>query len=80
MVGYALGYKNDKTLKQQIVKLKGTIKKQNDSKQLKELTVKELQERKDWDFRSKLSELTGVPPIYPDAPQNEDLASMEHMF
>lgn len=81
VVGYQLGYKNDRTLKQQISKLKYTIKSQNDSAQLKELTVKELQERKDWDFRSKLAEITGQPVTAPDDRIiNDDPASMDKVF
>lgn len=79
-VGYALGYKNDRTLKQQISKLKTTVKRQNESKQLREMTVAELKQRDDWDFRARLAELTNVPPITPDSPQNNDPASMERMF
>lgn len=79
-VGYALGFKNDRSLKQQITKLKGTIKKQNESKQLRELTTQELKARDDWDFRSKLAEITGVPVVQPDSPVNDDPASMDRTF
>lgn len=79
-IGYQLGFKNDRTLKQQISKLKTTIKSQNDSAQLKELTAKELQERKDWDFRSKLAEITGAPVVQPDSPINDDMQSMDKVF
>lgn len=79
--GYSAGYKADRTLKQQISKLKGTIKKQQQSAQLAELTAQELQERQDWDMRSKLAELTGNPVTAQfDKPVNDDLASMEHTF
>lgn len=79
-IGYALGYKNDRTLKQQIGKLKGTIKKQNESKQLRELTVNELKTRDDWEFRSKLAELTNVPVVQPDQEVNGDPNAMSNMF
>lgn len=79
-IGYQIGFKNDRTLKQQISKLKTTIKKQNESAQLRELTTKELQERNDFDFRSKLASLTGVPIVQPDSPVNDDPQSMEHTF
>lgn len=79
-VGYALGYKNDRSLKQQITKLKGTIKQQNESKQLRELTTVELKQRDDWDFRSKLAELTGIPSITPDAPTDTDPNSIGNTF
>lgn len=79
-IGYALGFKNDRSLKQQISKLKTTIKKQNESAQLNELTVKELQQRKDWDFRSKLAEITNVPVTMQDIQVNDDPASMNRMF
>lgn len=80
-IGYSMGHKADHTLKQQISKLKTTIKKQNESKQLRELTVQELQQRKDWDFRSKLSELTGAPVTTPDTQvENGDPNAMSNMF
>lgn len=79
-IGYSMGHKADHTLKQQISKLKTTIKSQNESAQLKELTAKELQERKDWDFRSRLAEITGAPVIQPDSPVNDDPQSMERTF
>lgn len=79
-IGYALGFKNDRTLKQQISKLKGTIKRQSESKQLRELTISELKEREDWDFRDKLAQLTGVQPTTPDAPTDDDPQSIGRTF
>lgn len=80
MIGYPLGHKNDRTLKQQISKLKDTVKSQNKSTQLKELTTEELKQRNDWDFRSKLAEITGNDITNPDAKGNDDPASMENTF
>ncbi len=81
-IGYMIGYRNDRSLKQQISKLKTTIKKQNESKQLNELTKRELAERDNWDMRVKLAELTGFPATHTslDTPVNDDPASMERMF
>lgn len=79
-VGYLLGYKNEKTLKQQVHHLRQVVKKNNKSAQLKELTLAELQERNDWDFRSKLAEVTGqsVTNLNPEA--DEDMQSMRNVF
>lgn len=79
-IGYSLGYKNDRTLKQQITKLKGTIKQQNKSAQLRELTTSELKQRDDWDFRSKMAELMNQPVTTPDVERSDDLHDMSHMF
>lgn len=79
-VGYQLGYKNDRTLKQQISKLKGTIKRQNESKQLRELTTAELKQRDDWDFRSKMAELMGQPVTAGETERSEDPNAMSNMF
>lgn len=78
--GYQAGYKSEKTLRQQIGKLKTTIKKQNESKQLRELTTQELQSRDDYDFRSRMAEITGVPLVQPDTPINDDPASIDRTF
>jgi hypothetical protein len=79
-IGYALGYKNEKTLKQQVAKLRGVVKSHNKSAQLRELTMTELKQRDDWDFRNKLAELTGVPPITPDQERNVDPNSISNTF
>lgn len=79
-VGYQLGYKNDRTLKQQISKLKGTIKRQNESKQLRELTTAELKQRDDWDFRSKMAELMGQPVTAGGTQIDDDPNSLENTF
>jgi hypothetical protein len=80
-IGYALGYKNDRTLKQQIGKLKATVRRQNKSAQLHELTQTELHDRDNWDMRKKLAELTNLPPTTAyDKPVNSDPNSMENMF
>lgn len=79
-IGYALGYKNDKTLKQQIYTLRKTVKKNNRSAQLKQLTVAELKERDDWDFRSKLAEVSGADVTTPDSEVDDDPNSMENQF
>lgn len=79
-VGYALGYKNDRTLKQQIFKLKTTIKKNNKSAQLKELTEAELRQRSDWDMRVKLAEITGQSITSPDQAVDDDSQSMRNVF
>lgn len=80
MFGYQAGYKSEKTLKQQISKLKSTIKRQNESKQLRELTTAELKGREDWDFRSKMAELMGQPVTTGDTIVNDDPASIERTF
>lgn len=79
-IGYSLGFKNEATLKQQVSKLRKTVKKHNKSAQLRELTTAELKARDDWEFRSKLAELMGVPPITPDVAVNEDPQSIERTF
>lgn len=79
-VGYALGYKNDRTLKQQIFKLKTTIKKNSKSAQLKELSIAELKERDDWDFRDRLAQVTGQSVLAPDQERNDDPNAMSNMF
>lgn len=79
-IGYSLGFKNEATLKQQVSKLKRTVKKHNKSAQLRELTTAELKARDDWDFRSRLAEVTGVPLVQPDSTVNDDPQSMEHTF
>lgn len=79
-IGYSMGNKNDKTLKQQIGRLKQTVKSQNKSAQLKELTTEELKLRDDWDFRSKMAEITGQDPTTPDTRVDNDPNSMENMF
>ncbi len=78
-IGYALGYKNDKTLKQQIYHLKQTVRKNNKSAQLKELTIAELKERDDWDFRTKLAEVTGQS-VTDNLPITDDPNSMKNTF
>lgn len=78
-VGYALGYKNDKTLKQQISTLKSKLKTSNESAQLKELTITELQARDNWDFKSRLAEITNVP-VTTITPNEDDPQSMENTF
>lgn len=80
MFGYQAGYKNDKSLKQQIGKLQDTVKTQHKSAQLKELTVAELQQREDWDFRAKLAQLTNTPVTTADREESNDPHDMQHMF
>lgn len=75
-----MGHKSEKTLKQQISKLKSTVKSQNKSAQLKELTEAELKQRSDWDFRTKLAEVTGQPITTPDQERNDDLDAMSNVF
>lgn len=79
-IGYALGYKNEKTLRQQISKLKSVVRSQNKSAQLKELTTAELKQRDDWDFRARLAELTNISVDSPATPTNNDPHSMENTF
>lgn len=79
-IGYALGYKNDRSLKQQISKLKLTVKQHNKSGQLRELTTAELKQREDWDFRARLAEVTGAPVTAPDSERNDDPNAMSNMF
>lgn len=79
-IGYSMGYKSDRTLKQTISRLKDTVKSQNKSAQLKELTTEELKQRNDWDFRSKLAEITGNEVTTPDAGVDDDPSSMGNMF
>lgn len=79
-VGYALGYKNDRTLKQQIGKLKATVRKHNRSAQLRQLTTAELKEREDWDMRARLAELTNTDVTTPDARKEEDPNAMSNLF
>lgn len=79
-IGYSMGHKNDKTLKQQITKLKTTIKGQTKSAQLKELTTEELKQRNDWDFREKLAQITGNDVTNPDTKVNDDPNSISNTF
>lgn len=79
-VGYSLGYKSEKTLKQQISKLKSVVKSQNKSAQLKALTETELRERKDFDFVNKLASITGNNLHDLDTRKNDDLESIDNTF
>lgn len=79
-IGFSMGHKSDRTLKQTISRLKETVKTQNKSAQLKELTVAELKQRDDWDFRSKLAAITGQEVVTPDSEQDHDPNSMENTF
>jgi len=80
MIGYPLGHKNEKTLKQQVFKLKNSLKKHNKSAQLKELTTAELKERANWDFRAKLAEVTGADITTPDSQKDDDPSSINNTF
>lgn len=80
VVGYLLGYKNEKTLRQQVYHLRQVVKNNNKSAQLKELTVAELKEREDWDFRERLAQVTGQAITNPDQVINDDPQSMENTF
>lgn len=79
-VGYLVGYKNEKTLRQQLHHFRQVAKKNSKSAQLKELTIAELKERNDWDFRSKLAEVTGQSVLTPSQMANDDPNSMENTF
>lgn len=80
MIGYPLGNKNDRSLKQQITRLKQTVKKHNRSAQLKALTTAELKERDDWDFRTRLAEVSGADVTTPDTPKDDDPNSIGNTF
>lgn len=79
-VGYQIGYKNEKTLRQQLYHFRQVAKKNSKSAQLKELTIAELKERESWDFRSKLAEVTGQSVLTPSQMVNNDPNSMENTF
>lgn len=79
-IGYSMGHKSDRTLKQTITRLKETVKSQNKSAQLKELTVAELKQRADWDFRDRLAQVTGQDVTTPDVQIDNDPQSMDNTF
>lgn len=79
VIGYAIGFKNDKSLKQQISNLQVIARSNKKSTQLKELTIVELQQRKDWDLRNRLAQITGQSVTTPDT-VDQDINSMERMF
>lgn len=80
-IGYAIGNKNDRTLRQQVKRWKTVSKKHNKSGPLPELTPREVEDRANFDLRTRLAELTGNPLTSSyDTPRNEDPNSMENTF